>query len=339
MDTNDLSAVANKLVEPGRGLLAADESNPTIARRFAAIGLESSEQNRLAYRRLLLTTPSIEEFLSGVILFDETIRQATEDGTPLPDVLAGRGIVPGIKVDRGAKPLAGHPGEKVTEGLDGLRERLEEYHGLGARFAKWRAVITIGPGMPTAACLEANAHALARYAALCQEAGIVPIVEPEVLIDGDHTIETCGAVTAETWQHLFAQLHRQGVMLEGLVLKASMVIAGKSCPRQAPVDEVAEQTVTLAREYVPAALPGIVFLSGGQTPVQATAHLNAMNRLGAQPWRLGFSYARALQEPVLQIWQGDPANVEAAQQALHARARLNSEAMLGRYTDDMESAA
>lgn len=339
MDTSDLISTAQTLVEPGRGLLAADESNPTIEKRFAAIGLDATEANRLAYRRLLLTTPSIEEFLSGVILFDETIRQAAEDGTPLPQLLHDKGIVPGIKVDRGAKDLAGHPGEKVTEGLDGLRERLAEYHDLGARFAKWRSVIAIGPGKPTAACLEANAHGLARYAGLCQEAGIVPVVEPEVLIDGDHSIDQCRAATAEIWYHLFSQLHRQGVMLEGALLKASMVIAGKQCKQQADVEEVAEHTVSLAREYVPAALPGIVFLSGGQTPVQATQHLNAMNALGPQPWNLGFSYARALQEPVMQTWQGNPANVEAAQKALYHRAKLNSAATHGRYRADMEKAA
>lgn len=339
MDTSDLIATANALVEPGRGLLAADESNPTIEKRFAAIGVESTEANRLAYRRLLFSTPSIEDYLSGVILFDETIRQADENGTPLAELLRGKGIVPGIKVDRGAKALAGHDGEKVTEGLDGLRERLSEYHDLGARFAKWRAVIAVGPGKPTAACLEANGHALARYAGLCQEAGIVPIVEPEVLIDGDHTLDQCRSATAETWYHLFSQLHRQGVLLEGTLLKASMVISGKECPQQASVEEVAEETVALAREYVPAAVPGIVFLSGGQTPVQATQHLNAMNQLGPQPWRLGFSYARALQEPVMQTWQGDSANAEAAQKALYHRAKLNSQAMLGRYTSDMEKAA
>lgn len=339
MDTSDLIATANALVEPGRGLLAADESNPTIEKRLAAIDVESTEANRLAYRRLLLTTPSIENFLSGVILFDETLRQSAEDGTPLPKVLSDRGIVPGIKVDRGAKPLAGHEGEKVTEGLDGLRERLAEYHQLGARFAKWRSVIAVGPGKPTAACLEANAHGLARYAALCQEAGIVPIVEPEVLIDGDHTIDQCRAATAETWYHLFAQLHRQGVLLEGTLLKASMVLSGKDCPQQASVGEVAEETVGLAREYVPAALPGIVFLSGGQSAVRATEHLNAMNRLGPQPWQLGFSYARALQEPVMQAWRGDPANTQAARKALYHRAKLNSEAMLGRYSSDMEKVA
>ncbi|MDX1608965.1 MAG: class I fructose-bisphosphate aldolase [Halofilum sp. (in: g-proteobacteria)] len=339
MSSNDLISVASKLVEPGRGLLAADESNPTIAKRLASIDVENNEDNRLAYRRLLFTTPGIEQYLSGVILFDETIRQSAEDGTPLPQLLADKGIVPGIKVDRGAKDLAGHAGEKVTEGLDGLRERLAEYHELGARFAKWRSVLAIGPGMPSLACLEANAHGLARYAALCQEAGIVPIVEPEVLIDGDHSIEACRAATAETWYHLFSQLHRQGVLLEGTLLKASMVIAGKACPEQASVQQVAEETVSLAREYVPAAVPGIVFLSGGQTPVQATENLNAMNQLGPHPWQLGFSYARALQEPVMQAWRGKPENAEAAQQALAHRAKLNSEATQGRYTSDMEKAA
>ena len=338
MNTNDLISVANTLVEPGRGLLAADESNPTIAKRFSAIDVDNTEENRLAYRRLLFTTPEVERYLSGVILFDETIRQSAEDGTPLPKALADKGIVPGIKVDKGAKPLAGHGDEKVTEGLDGLRERLAEYHELGARFAKWRAVIAIGDGMPSLACLEANGHALARYAGLCQEADIVPIVEPEVLIDGEHTIDACRAATAETWYHLFSQLHRQGVLLEGTLLKASMVISGKACPEQASVEQVAEETVSLAREYVPAALPGIVFLSGGQTPVQATQHLDAMNRMGSHPWRLGFSYARALQEPVMDAWRGDPANVEAAQQALLHRARLNGEASQGRYSSDMEAA-
>ena len=339
MNTSQLISVANALVEPGRGLLAADESGPTIAKRFKEIDLESTEENRLAYRRLLLTTPGIEEFLSGVILFDETIRQGAEDGTPLPQVLSDKGVIPGIKVDRGAKPLAGFDGEKVTEGLDGLRDRMGEYYELGARFAKWRAVIAIGDGMPTTACMEANAHALARYAALCQEADIVPIVEPEVLIDGDHTIEQCRQATAETWYHLYNQMHRQDVLLEGSLLKASMVLSGKACPEQASVDEVAEETVSLARELVPAAVPGIVFLSGGQSPVRATEHLNAMNRLGEQPWKLGFSYARALQEPVMQAWRGDRANVQAAQKALYQRAKLNSEAMLGRYSSDMEQAA
>jgi len=339
MTTTDLTETARALVAPGRGLLAADESNATIEKRFQAIDLECTEANRLAYRRLLLSTPGIEEFLSGVILFDETIRQAAEDGTPLPRVLSDKGIIPGIKVDRGAKPLAGHDGEKVTEGLDGLRDRLAEYAELGAGFAKWRAVIAVGPGRPTAACLEANAHALARYAALCQEAGIVPIVEPEVLIDGDHTMDECRAATAETWHHLFSQLHRQGVMLEGTLLKASMVLPGKECAQQASADEVATETVALAREYVPAAMPGIVFLSGGQTPVQATEHLDAMNRLGPQPWQLAFSYARALQEPVLNLWRGDPANTEAAQNALYHRAKLNSAAAQGRYRSDMEKAA
>ncbi|MDZ7828177.1 MAG: class I fructose-bisphosphate aldolase [Halofilum sp. (in: g-proteobacteria)] len=339
MSSDDLISVARTMVEPGRGLLAADESNPTIAKRLASIDVENNEENRLAYRRLLFTTPDIEKYLSGVILFDETIRQSAEDGTPLPKLLADKGIIPGIKVDKGAKDLAGHDGEKVTEGLDGLRDRLAEYHDLGARFAKWRAVIGIGAGMPSRACIEANAHALARYAGLCQEANIVPIVEPEVLIDGDHSIETCRAATAETWYHLFSQMHRQGVLPEGTVLKASMVISGKACPEQANVEQVAEETVSLAREYVPAALPGIVFLSGGQTPVQATAHLGAMNRMGPHPWHLGFSYARALQEPVMQAWRGNPDNVEAAQKALAHRAHLNSQATLGQYTSDMESEA
>ena len=339
MNTSQLITVANALVEPGKGLLAADESGPTIAKRFSEIGVESTEENRLAYRRLLFTTPDIERYLSGIILFDETIRQSATDGTPLPQLLSDKGVIPGIKVDRGAKPLAGFGDEKVTEGLDGLRERLAEYYELGARFAKWRAVITIGDGMPTTGCMEANAHALARYAALCQEADIVPIVEPEVLIDGDHTIEQCRQATAETWYHLYNQMHRQDVLLEGSLLKASMVLSGKACSEQASVDEVAEETVSLARELVPAAVPGIVFLSGGQSPVRATQHLDAMNRLGEQPWKLGFSYARALQGPVMQTWRGEDANIEAAQAALFQRAKLNSEAMLGRYSSDMEEAA
>ena len=339
MNTSQLITVANALVEPGKGLLAADESGPTIAKRFSEIDVKSTGEKRLAYRRLLLTTPEIERYLSGVILFDETIRQSATDGTPLPQVLSDKGVIPGIKVDRGAKPLAGSGDEKVTEGLDGLRERLAEYYELGARFAKWRAVITIGEGMPTTACMEANAHALARYAALCQEADIVPIVEPEVLIDGDHTIEQCRQATAETWYHLYNQMHRQDVLLEGSLLKASMVLSGKACSEQASVDEVAEETVSLARELVPAAVPGIVFLSGGQSPVRATQHLDAMNRMGEQPWELGFSYARALQGPVMQTWRGDEANTEAAQAALLQRAKLNSEAMLGRYSNDMEEAA
>jgi len=339
MNTNELMAVAHALVEPGKGLLAADESNSTIAKRFKEIDLESTEETRRAYRRLLLTTEGIEQYLSGVILFDETIRQSAADGTPLPRVLADKGVTPGIKVDKGAKALAGYPGEKVTEGLDGLRERLGEYRELGARFAKWRAVIGIGEGMPTNACIEANMHALARYAALCQEADIVPIVEPEVLIDGDHTIEQCRTATAEVWQQLFTQMHRHNVLLEGSLLKASMVLSGKDCPRQASVERVAEETVALARELVPAAVPGIVFLSGGQSPVRATEHLNAMNKLAPQPWKLGFSYARALQGPVLHAWNGDEANVAVAQRALLERARLNSEAMLGRYSSDMERAA
>lgn len=339
MNTSQLITVANALVEPGKGLLAADESGPTIAKRFREIDVESTEENRLAYRRLLFTTPEIERYLSGIILFDETIRQSASDGTPLPKVLSDKGVVPGIKVDRGAKPLAGFGEEKVTEGLDGLRERLAEYYELGARFAKWRSVIAIGEGMPTTACMEANAHALARYAALCQEADIVPIVEPEVLIDGDHTIEQCRQATAETWYHLYNQMHRQDVLLEGSLLKASMVLSGKACSEQASVEEVAEETVSLARELVPAAVPGIVFLSGGQSPVRATQHLDAMNRLGEQPWKLGFSYARALQEPVMQAWRGDEGNTEAAQKALFQRAKLNSEAMLGRYSSDMEEAA
>lgn len=339
LKTSELEAVARSLVAEGKGILAADESSPTIEKRFRSISLESTEENRRAYRELLFTTRGIREFISGVILFDETIRQSTGEGTPFPVVLGLEGIVPGIKVDQGAKPLAGFPGEKVTEGLDGLRRRLEEYGERGARFAKWRAVIGVGDGIPTAFCLRANAHALARYAALCQEAGLAPIVEPEVLMDGAHTIERCEEVTTETLRLVFAELLRHRVALEGTVLKPNMVVSGKACPRQAPVGEVAEATVRCLRRAVPPAVPGIVFLSGGQTPEQATAHLNAMNALGRFPWELSFSYGRALQEPVLQAWKGEPGNAAAAQAAFLHRCRCNGAARYGRYTREMETTA
>jgi len=338
MDKQQLQSVAKALVAPGKGILAADESVGTIAKRFAKIEVPSTADTRRAYRNLLFTTAGVEAFVSGVILFDETIRQASDDGAPFPQVLAHKGIIPGIKVDIGAKDLAGFPGEKVTEGLDGLRERLVEYRGLGAQFAKWRAVITIGPGIPTATCIGANAHALARYAALCQEVGLVPIVEPEVLMDGDHSIERCAEVTADTLQELYSALHEHRVWLEGTLLKPNMVLSGKACPQQAGVQEVAVATVRCLRATVPAAVPGIVFLSGGQTAVTATEHLNAMNKVGPHPWELSFSYGRALQDPPLTTWKGKPGNVPAAQKAFYHRAKLNGAARYGQYTHEMEAA-
>jgi fructose-bisphosphate aldolase class I len=339
MDAQDLESVARTLVAPRKGILAADESHPTIAKRFAALGIENTVESRRLYRQMLFTTPGLSDFISGVILFDETIRQKAGDGTPVPELLARQGILPGIKVDKGTKPLAGAAAEVVTEGLDGLRERLGEYRALGARFAKWRAVITIGPEIPSRACLEANAHALARYAALCQEGGLVPIVEPEVLMDGDHTIERCFEVTEATLHAVFAALRQQGVPPEAMLLKASMVLAGKGCHRQAGVDEVAAATLRCLRRAVPAAVPGVVFLSGGQTDVIATAHLNAMNATrGPQAWALSFSYGRALQDQAMKVWQGKPALAAIAQQALHHRSRCNGAARDGRYTPAFEHA-
>ncbi|MES1944142.1 fructose-bisphosphate aldolase class I [Salinisphaera sp. PC39] len=330
---------ANELVAPGKGILAADESTGTIKKRLASIDVESTEENRRAYRNLLFTTPGVEDFISGVILFEETLFQKADDGTPFPDLLAAKGIVPGIKVDKGAKPLAGFEGEKVTEGLDGLRERLADYREAGARFAKWRAVIDIGEHIPSDNCIDVNAHALARYAALCQEAGIVPIVEPEVLMDGAHSIERCEAVTARVLARVFAELDAQGVLFEGMLLKPNMVIAGKECPQQAGVAQVAEATLRCLKRYVPAAVPGIVFLSGGQSDEVATAHLDAMNRIGGAPWRLSFSYGRALQAPALKAWSGKPDNVPAAQEAYFKRAKCNGAATRGEYSEDMERAA
>jgi fructose-bisphosphate aldolase class I len=321
MSPQTLEATANAMVADGKGILAIDESSPTVKKRFDTIGVESNEENRRAYRELLIACDGLNEFVSGMILFDETIRQSASDGTPFPELLASRGIFPGIKVDGGAKDLAGHPGEKVTEGLDKLRERLAEYRELGAPFAKWRAVITIGDGIPSQGCITANAHALARYAALCQEAGIVPMVEPEVMLDGNHSIERCYEASEATLRALFAALYEQRVLLEGTILKASMVLSGKDAAKRAGVDEVAEQTIRCLRQSVPAALAGVVFLSGGQTPREATAHLNTMNAMGANlPWKLSFSYSRALQEPALKAWGGDMANGGAAQQALYHRA-------------------
>lgn len=337
MSAGDLVSTANQLVAKGKGILAADESFPTIEKRFKSIDVASTEENRQAYRDLLFTAEGAEEFISGVILFDETIRQSSLDGKPFPQVLDGVGIIPGIKVDKGAKALAGFPGEKVTEGLDGLRDRLVEYRDLGAGFTKWRAVIAIGEGIPTSYCIEANAHALARYAALSQEAGLVPIVEPEVLMDGDHTIERCAEVTEHTLQVVFHQLHQHRISFEGMLLKPNMVLSGKGCSRQADVQEVAQATVTVLRRAVPAAVPGIVFLSGGQSSEVATAHLSAMNAMGEHPWELSFSYGRALQEAALKSWKGEAANRGAAQSAFYHRAKCNGAARHGTYTSEMET--
>ncbi len=337
MTNPGLDATAQAIVAEGKGLLAADESSETIEKRFKTINVPSTEETRRAYRELLFTTPGMEEHISGVILFDETIRQKASDGTTLVSILTGRGVLPGIKVDKGAKPLAGADGETVTEGLDGLRDRLSEYVSLGATFTKWRAVITIGPGVPSRSCILANAHALARFAALSQEAGLVPIVEPEVLMDGDHTIERCAEVTEETLYGVFHALHEQRVSLEGMLLKPNMVISGKACPRQAAPDEVARATVRCFRRTVPAAVPGIVFLSGGQSDEDATANLNAMNAMDQEhPWQLSFSYGRALQARTLAAWAGKAENCEKAKRAFQHRARLNGAARDGRYSPEME---
>jgi fructose-bisphosphate aldolase class I len=339
MDLDSLTTTAKALVAPGKGILAADESFGTIGKRFKSIGVESTEDNRRAYREMLFTTKGHEEFVSGVILFDETLRQSTAAGQRFAETLTNVGVIPGIKVDTGAKDLARFPGEKVTEGLDGLGDRLAEYYELGARFAKWRAVITIGDDIPSAYCLEANAHGLARYAALSQEAGLVPIVEPEVLMDGSHTIERCDEVTETTLKLVYAHLHRHRVILEGTLLKPNMVVSGTTCPQQAGVDEVAAMTVRCLHRCVPAAVPGVVFLSGGQSAEDATAHLNAMNAMGSHPWQLSFSYGRALQAPALDAWGGKVENISAGQQAYYHRAKLNGAASRGTYTRAMEDAA
>ena len=332
MDISDLADVARQMVAPGKGIIAIDESAKTIKKRFDGVGLQCTEETRRAYREMLLTTPNLGDHISGAILYDETLRQSTKTGKRFVDVMNEAGILPGIKVDLGPVGLAGFPGEQVTQGLDGLRERLKEYAGLGAKFAKWRAVITIGEDMPSAACIDANCHALARYAALCQEAGIVPIVEPEVLMDGDHDIETCFDVTEATLRSLFNAMYEHNVFLEGSILKASMVISGKDCDEQADVDEVAEATLMCLRAAVPAAVPGIVFLSGGQSDEAATAHLNAMNLIGGHPWPLSFSYGRAMQTAALNIWAKDiVANVAKAQATVAARARDNGLAALGQW--------
>jgi fructose-bisphosphate aldolase, class I len=334
----DLVVTARTLVQAGKGILALDETPGTIGKRFEAIGIRSTAQSRCAYRELLVTAPELQEVISGVILQDETLRQRTSSGLPFAEMLIQRGMLPGIKVDTGAKPMANAPGEKVTEGLDGLRERIAEYVALGARFAKWRAVITIGDGIPTAACIAANAHALARYAALCQEGGLVPIVEPEVLMDGDHSIETCAAVTVSTWRAVFAELAEQGVALDAMVLKPSMVMPGKHHAAGATVDEVARRTVQGLRETVPAAVSGIAFLSGGQSPQLATGHLQAINALGPQPWQLIFSYGRALQDEALWAWTGEAANVGTAQAVLLQRARIVAAARGGALNPTMAPA-
>jgi fructose-bisphosphate aldolase, class I len=339
MDVHELQKTAQAIVADGKGILAADESNGTIKKRFDSIGVESNEEARRAYRDLLFTTEGAEEYIGGVILFDETLRQSSADGTPFPKLLESKGIVPGIKVDTGAKPLALAEGETVTEGLDGLRERLNEYRALGARFAKWRAVITIGRDIPSEYCIWTNAHALARYAALCQEAGIVPIVEPEVLMDGDHTIERSFEVTSRTLHAVFTELRDQRVQPEGILLKPNMVLPGYECPKQASDDEIAHETVRCFLRHVPAAVPGIVFLSGGQSEEEATRRLNAMNALGPHPWKLSFSYGRALQAAALKAWGGKEENVEAAQRAYYHRAKMNSAAQTGTYAPDMEREA
>jgi fructose-bisphosphate aldolase, class I len=336
MAQNDLHDIARALVADGKGILAADESDGTIKKRFDTIGLESTEENRRGYRDMLLTTPGAEEFISGVILFDETIRQNALDGTPFPKLLESKGIIPGIKVDQGAKPLALADGETITEGLDGLRGRLEEYYGLGARFAKWRATYSITDELPSQYCIWTNAHALARYAALCQEAGIVPIVEPEILQDGTHTIERSYHVACKVLEALYTELFDQRVDVEGTLLKPNMVLSGYEAPNRADVDEVAEWTLKCFYKHVPAAVPGIVFLSGGQSDEDSTAHLNAMNARGPHPWEISFSYGRALQTPALNAWSGKPDQVEAGQRAFYHRAKLNSAARSGLYAPEME---
>jgi fructose-bisphosphate aldolase class I len=336
---SELHETAKALVAEGKGILAADESEGTIKKRFDSIGVESTEDNRRAYRQMLFSTAGVEEYISGVILFDETIRQSTDDGTPFSQLLASKGIIPGIKVDKGAKPLALAEGETITEGLDGLRQRLEEYRSLGARFAKWRATYSIAEDKPSEYCVWTNAHALARYAALCQEARLVPIVEPEVLQDGTHTIEESAKATGRVLQAVYQELHDQRVDLHGTLLKPNMVLSGYSATKRAGVDEVARETLDLFYRHVPAAVPGIVFLSGGQSDEDATAHLNAMNALGPHPWQLSFSYGRALQAPALKAWGGKAENLEAGQRAYYHRAKMNGAARTGTYAPEMEREA
>jgi len=346
MNAQDLIDTARMLVADYKGLLAMDESNPTCNKRFAKLGIPQNEEARRAYRELLITTPGLGEYISGAILYDETIRQQKQDGTPFVQVITKAGVIPGIKVDTGAKEMAGHPGEKITERLDGLRDRLQEYFQMGARFAKWRAVITIGTGIPSQGCIAANAQALARYAALCQEAGLVPIVEPEVLMEGAHTLEQCGEVTEDVLRSVFGQLDLQRVLLEGIILKPNMVLPGLTCPEQASVDAVADATVQCLLRTVPAAVPGIAFLSGGQSAELASARLNAINIRGNErsptvgqspsPWALTFSFARAIQQPALELWRGKESNVLEAQRALLHRSQCNGAARQGKYTAAME---
>jgi fructose-bisphosphate aldolase class I len=339
MNIQDIIDTAKALVAGDKGLLAMDESNPTCNKRFAALGIPQNEETRRAYREMIVDTPGLGESISGVILYDETIRQQKKDGTPIVKAIIDAGIIPGIKVDMGAKGMAGHPGEKITEGLDGLRDRLIEYYQMGARFAKWRAVITIGDGIPSRGCIEANAHALARYASLCQEAGLTPIVEPEVLMDGNHTLHRCFEVTEEVLRTVFNQLYIQRVTLEGMILKPNMVLPGLACPKQESVDEVADATVNCFLRAIPAIVPGIAFLSGGQSSELASARLNAMNvQFKSQlPWALAFSFARAIQQPALEIWQGKEINVPKAQQALYHRAKCNQAARRGEYNASIET--
>jgi fructose-bisphosphate aldolase class I len=340
MNVRELERTARELVAPGKGILAADESHGTIGKRFKAVGIESTEESRRQYREMLFTTEGIGEFLSGVILFDETLRQKASDGTPLPEVLKQQGVIPGIKVDKSTVSLPLSPEEKFTQGLDGLGERLAEYRELGARFTKWRAVITIGEGIPTRSCIDANAEALALYAAFAQDEGLVPIVEPEVLIDGSHSLEQCYDATEWMLHTTFDELYEHGVEFSGMLLKPNMVISGKEAETQSVTEEVAHATVQCLLRTVPAAVPGIVFLSGGQTDIQATAHLNAMNSMyGGLPWELSFSYARALQQQPMELWGGNADNVEAAQRAFYHRARMNSAARSGSYSEEMEDQA
>lgn len=336
---NDPAATAHSLVASGKGILAADESTPTIAKRFEKTGVEPTEENRRRYREVLLTTPGLSEFISGVILFDETARQKSNDGISFPDLLHKNGIIPGIKVDDGAKPLANFLGEKITEGLDGLRKRFNEYRELNLCFSKWRAVIKIGNGIPSRTCMTANAEALARFAALSQEVGMVPIVEPEVLMDGDHMIQRCEEVTGEMLKLVFDALGEHHVALEQMLLKPNMVLPGEDCVKQASVEEVARATIRCLRRFVPSAVPGIIFLSGGQSDTLATQHLNAINELGPAPWQLSFSFGRALQQPALAAWAGNDSHASIAQNALHHRAHCNSLARFGKYTDDLERSA
>ena len=339
MDRTELQSTARGMVAKGKGILAADESSGTIKKRFDVINLQSTEESRRAYRELLFTTPGAADYISGVIFYDETLRQKTKDGTAFPEYLSKLGIIPGIKVDTGAKPLASFPNETITEGLDGLRERLADYYKLGARFAKWRAVIDIGENIPSRFAIEANAHALARYAALCQEANIVPIVEPEVLMDGAHTLERCEEVTSLTLATVFQQLNSHRIHLEGMILKPNMVISGKKCPTRASAQQVAEATVRTLKRYVPSSVPGIAFLSGGQSAAEATEHLNLINKMGPLPWQLTFSYGRALQDEALRAWGGKQETLSAGQKAFFRRAKLVSLATTGNYNSKQEQEA